>query len=115
MNLVDNAVKYTGVNGQVGVAVWRSSDEVGVTVRDTGPGIPDSLLGQVFDRFFRVDAARSSSAGGSGLGLSICQEIARAHNGRVWAESEPGVGSPFSIALPSSVPSAVTVVSSTSC
>ena len=99
-NLVDNAVKYTEPGGKVRVEAWRNRREAGVTVTDTGPGIPREVLPRVFDRFFRGDGARSMSNEGSGLGLAICQEIVRAHGGRVWAESEPGLGSSFSLALP---------------
>src|SRR3989442_5325245 len=99
-NLVDNAVKYTEPGGKVRVEAWRNRREAGVTVTDTRPGIPREVLPRVFDRFFRGDGARSMSNEGSGLGLAICQEIVRAHGGRVWAESEPGLGSSFSLALP---------------
>jgi heavy metal sensor kinase len=99
-NLVENAVKYTGAGGKVGVEVWRRNGEAGLTVTDTGPGIPEALLERIFDRFVRVDTARSRSTGGSGLGLSITREIVEAHGGRVWAESTPGEGSAFSMGFP---------------
>ncbi|MCW3044525.1 MAG: hypothetical protein JWL57_2683 [Actinobacteria bacterium] len=99
-NLVENAVKYTGGGGKVGVEVWRRNGEAGLTVTDTGPGIPEALLERIFDRFVRVDTARSRSTGGSGLGLSITREIVEAHGGRVWAESTPGEGSAFSMGFP---------------
>jgi heavy metal sensor kinase len=99
-NLVENAVKYTGAGGRVGVEVWRRSGEAGLTVTDTGPGIPEALLERIFDRFVRADTARSRSTGGSGLGLSITREIVEAHGGRVWAESTLGEGSAFSIGFP---------------
>jgi heavy metal sensor kinase len=99
-NLVENAVKYTDAGGSVGVAVWRRNGEVGLTVTDTGQGIPEDLLERVFDRFVRVDPARSRSTGGSGLGLPITREIVEAHGGRVWAQSTPGEGSAFSMAFP---------------
>jgi heavy metal sensor kinase len=99
-NLVENAVKYTGAGGKVGVEVWRRNREAGLTVTDTGPGIPEALLERIFDRFVRVDVARSRSTGGSGLGLSITREIVEAHGGRVWAESTPGEGSAFSMGFP---------------
>ncbi len=99
-NLVDNAVKYTGAGGTVRVRLWRGRDEAGMTVRDTGPGIPPDALPHLFDRFYRADAARSRSPGGSGLGLAICREIVTAHGGRLWAESGPGAGSSFWLAVP---------------
>ncbi len=99
-NVVENAVKYTDRGGEVRVSVWRKGDEAGLTVRDTGPGIPGDMLPRIFDRFVRVDAARSHDAGGSGLGLAICREIVEAHGGAVRVESEPGRGSRFTLSLP---------------
>jgi signal transduction histidine kinase len=102
-NLVENAIEYTPAGGTVTVVIWQRGDETGVTVEDTGPGIPREALEHVFDRFYRADGARQRTSGGSGLGLSICREIAVAHGGRVWVESEPGQGSAFSVALPTAV------------
>jgi len=101
-NLVDNAIKYTGRGGAVRVRLWRHQQDAGLTVSDTGPGIPKEALPRLFDRFYRADAARSRAEGqgGSGLGLAICREIATAHGGRLWAESEPGQGASFSLAMP---------------
>ena len=99
-NLVDNAVKYAGAGAQVRVSTWQRDGETGVTVTDTGPGIPAGAVPQLFDRFFRVDTARSSARQGSGLGLAICSDIVDAHGGRIWVESTEGQGSSFSIALP---------------
>jgi heavy metal sensor kinase len=99
-NLVDNAIKYTGPGGKVRVLMWRDRHEAGVTVSDTGPGIREEALPHLFDRFYRADAARSRAAGGSGLGLAICREIVTAHGGRLWAASELGSGSSFSLAMP---------------
>ena len=99
-NLVENAIEYTPAGGTVTVVTWHAGREIGVTVEDTGPGIPPEALGHVFDRFYRVDGARQRTSGGSGLGLAICREIARAHGGRVWVQSTPGSGSAFSVALP---------------
>jgi signal transduction histidine kinase len=105
-NLVGNAVAYTPPGGTVSVVTWQRGEEVGVTVSDTGPGIPPEALDRVFDRFFRVDGARRRASGGSGLGLAICREIAVAHGGRVWVESDPGAGSAFSVGLPAAVATA---------
>ena len=69
VNLIENAIKYTPPGGTVTVLTWRRGSEVGVTVSDTGPGIPPEALDHVFDRFFRVDGARRRTSGGSGLGL----------------------------------------------
>jgi heavy metal sensor kinase len=97
-NLVDNAVKYGA--GEVEVEVWQHAGRAGVTVRDTGPGIPAENLPHLFDRFYRVDGARSRAQGGTGLGLAICREIVEAHHGSIEATSTPGRGSVFSLALP---------------
>jgi signal transduction histidine kinase len=100
VNLVDNAIKYTGPGGEVRVLLWRDRHEGGITVSDTGPGISEEALPHLFDRFYRADAARSRAAGGSGLGLAICKEIVTAHGGRLWASSKLGEGSSFSLAMP---------------
>jgi signal transduction histidine kinase len=100
MNLVENAVEFTPSAGSVTVSSWRMGAEAGITVADTGAGIPDSDQARVFDRFYRVDPSRSRQTGGSGLGLAICYEIATAHGGRIWVQSEVGSGSRFSIGLP---------------
>jgi heavy metal sensor kinase len=105
-NLVDNAVSYTEPGGAVQVRVWEQPGEVALSVRDTGPGIADSALPLVFDRFFRTDAARARAHGGSGLGLTICKELVEAHGGHIGAESRPGVGSVFTLTLPLGRPAA---------
>jgi heavy metal sensor kinase len=99
-NFIENAIKYARPGGLVLVTAWSRDDEVGVTVADDGPGIPAAARAHIFDRFYRVDGARGREGGGSGLGLAICREIAGAHGGRVWVESEEGRGSAFSLALP---------------
>ncbi len=99
-NLLGNALRYVGTAGQVRVSAWRTEDEAGVTVSDTGPGIDTELLGRIFERFVRADAPRTGSDGGSGLGLAICRAIVEAHGGRIWVESVLGQGSSFSFALP---------------
>jgi len=99
-NLVENAVKYAGADAQVRVSSWQHDGEVGFTVTDTGPGIPAEAIPHLFDRFFRVDASRSSARQGSGLGLAICHDIIEAHGGRIWVEGQEGDGSSFAIALP---------------
>jgi heavy metal sensor kinase len=107
-NLVTNAIKYSDPGGEVRIETWARAGDAGLTVSDTGPGIPAEAQPRVFDRFFRVDAARPRETGGSGLGLAICREIADAHGGRVWVESTEGEGSSFHLSLPgdqSSAPS----------
>jgi len=99
-NLVDNAVKYSSHETAVAMKVWRTADRAGVTVSDTGPGIPLDSLPHVFDRFFRADASRSRIAGGSGLGLAIVKEVVEAHGGEVEVTTDPGRGSSFSFSLP---------------
>jgi heavy metal sensor kinase len=99
-NFIENAVKFGRPGGEVRVSSWGNGDEVGVTVSDDGPGITAEARAHVFDRFYRGDSARGRNGGGSGLGLAICREVAKAHGGRVWVESEEGKGSAFSLALP---------------
>jgi signal transduction histidine kinase len=99
-NFIENAIKFTQAGGEVAVTSWRRNGEVGVTVRDNGPGIPQEARAHVFDRFYRADPARGRDGSGSGLGLAICREIAEAHGGRVWVDSQEGTGSSFSLALP---------------
>ncbi len=101
-NLVDNAIKYGRMNGMVTVGGKKLADgRIEIFVRDDGPGIPPEALDRVFERFYRVDKARSRDQGGTGLGLSIVKHIIHAHNGEVRAESEPGKGATFYCTLPS--------------
>lgn len=100
LNLLDNAIKYTPDKGRVSVASERKDGFVRVQVEDTGVGIPRADLGRVFDRFYRVDKARTRDMGGSGLGLSIAKWIAELHRGRIEVTSEVGKGSRFTVYLP---------------
>jgi len=100
VNLIDNAVKYSGPESAVSVEAFESSDEVLVFVRDQGCGISQDHLPRLFERFYRVDKARSRDLGGTGLGLSIVRHIVQSHHGRVTVESTPGIGSSFCIHLP---------------
>lgn len=100
INLIDNAVKYSGASSQVRIEARRVGREVAILVRDQGCGIEREHLPRLFERFYRVDKARSRRAGGTGLGLSIVKHIVQAHHGRVTVESVPGEGSVFSIYLP---------------
>ena len=99
-NLVENAVKYTPVGGRVEVTADSDETEVVVRVLDTGIGIPEKSLARIFERFYRVDKARSKGTGGTGLGLSIVRHIAENHGGNVTVESIPDEGSTFTVRLP---------------
>ena len=100
-NLVDNAIKYGRAEGTVAVG-GRSDDEakIEIFVRDDGPGIPTEALERVFERFYRVDKARSREQGGTGLGLSIVKHIVQNHGGKVWVKSDLGKGATFFFTLP---------------
>jgi two-component system phosphate regulon sensor histidine kinase PhoR len=100
VNLVDNAVKYSDSGKTVTIESVKTPDEIAVKVVDQGCGIPKDHLNRVFERFYRVDKARSRKVGGTGLGLSIVKHIVNAHGGTVTVESSPGKGSVFSIHLP---------------
>ncbi|HEU4894598.1 MAG TPA: ATP-binding protein [Acidimicrobiia bacterium] len=99
-NLLDNAIRYTPEGGSLTVSVARDSREAVISVTDTGEGIPTRDTERVFERFYRVDSARSRATGGTGLGLSIVKHVAESHGGSVSVESELGVGSTFAIRLP---------------
>ena len=103
VNLIDNAVKYTPSGGAVHVAAARTAHGVRIDVEDTGIGIAQQHLSRIFERFYRVDRARSRESGGTGLGLSIVKNIVEAHGGTVTAESEFNRGSAFHIFLPSPI------------
>jgi len=99
-NLLDNAIQYTLPGGKIVLSAEARGDEVIFTVADTGIGIPQADQPRIFERFYRVDVARSREAGGTGLGLSISKHLIEAHGGRIWVESEVGVGSKFHFAVP---------------
>ena len=100
-NLVDNAIKYGRAQGTVTVGGKTTGDgKLELSVQDDGPGIPAEALDRVFERFYRVDKARSREQGGTGLGLSIVKHIIQNHGGRVWVNSEPGKGATFFFTLP---------------
>jgi two-component system phosphate regulon sensor histidine kinase PhoR len=103
-NLIDNAIKYGRGGGSVTVsAVNAEPGQTELCVHDDGPGIPPEALARVFERFYRVDKARSREQGGTGLGLSIVKHIVQSHGGRVWAKSEVGKGAAFYFTLPQDV------------
>jgi signal transduction histidine kinase len=97
-NLLDNAIKFTDPGGRVSVQAGRDGQQARLLVSDTGVGIPDDRLPHIFERFYQVDPARSST--GSGLGLSISRWIAEAHGGSIGVASGPGRGSTFAVTLP---------------
>jgi two-component system phosphate regulon sensor histidine kinase PhoR len=99
-NLLDNSVQYTPAGGRIEVSAEKKGDEVVFTVTDTGIGIPKADQPRIFERFYRVDVARSREAGGTGLGLSIAKHLIDAHGGRIWVESEVGYGSRFHFSVP---------------
>jgi two-component system phosphate regulon sensor histidine kinase PhoR len=99
VNLLDNAIKYTPSGGKVSVAAYMESGAIRIDVADTGIGIPVKDLPRIFERFYRVDKARSRELGGTGLGLAIVKHIIQGHGTRVWVESDFGKGSRFSFAL----------------
>jgi two-component system phosphate regulon sensor histidine kinase PhoR len=100
VNLVDNAIKYSSEGGTVDVGLTETRDEIVISVRDLGQGIPREHLPRLFERFYRVDKARSRDLGGTGLGLAIVKHIAQIHGGRVSVDSVLGQGSVFRIHLP---------------
>jgi signal transduction histidine kinase len=99
-NLLDNAVRFTPAGGLVTVTASPHNGSVDVAVADTGPGIAAEHLPRLFERFYRVDEARSRNDGGTGIGLAIARSVVEAHGGRIWAESRPGGGSTFTFELP---------------
>jgi signal transduction histidine kinase len=100
-NLLDNAIQYTSEGGEIEVSIARQDGEAVLAVRDTGIGIPSRDRERIFERFYRVDRARSRETGGTGLGLSIVKHVAENHGGSVSVDSELGRGSTFTVRLPS--------------
>jgi two-component system phosphate regulon sensor histidine kinase PhoR len=99
-NLIENALKYGKAGGRIRVGAQLLESEVEFSVKDFGPGIAFEHLERIFERFYRVDKARSRESGGTGLGLAIVKHIVQAHGGRIWAESELGSGATFHFTLP---------------
>jgi two-component system phosphate regulon sensor histidine kinase PhoR len=100
-NLVDNAIKYGRGQGTISIGGQKADgDQIEIFVQDDGPGIPPESLDRVFERFYRVDKARSREQGGTGLGLSIVKHIVQSHGGKVWVKSELGKGATFFFTLP---------------
>ena len=99
-NILNNAIKYSPDGGKITVNMKTTDDQMILSISDQGLGIPKEDLPKIFDRFYRVDKARSRAQGGTGLGLAIAKEIVKQHNGFIWAKSEYGKGSTFTIVLP---------------
>ena len=99
-NILNNAIKYSPDGGKITVTMKTTDDQMILSISDQGLGIPKQDLPRIFDRFYRVDRARSRAQGGTGLGLAIAKEIIKQHNGFIWAKSEYGKGSTFTIVLP---------------
>jgi heavy metal sensor kinase len=112
LNLVDNAIKYTPKGGTIKIRVAQAADAAVIDVTDTGPGIPTELQSRIFDRFYRVDKARSRENGGTGLGLAIAKWAVEVNGGRLTFEPENGTGSCFRITLPqtAAAPAAMTAL-----
>ena len=106
-NILHNGIKYTQSGGELKVSLQEEAGFALLSIQDTGIGIPEKDLPSIFDRFYRVDKARSRDEGGSGLGLSICKHIAEAHKGEIKVESKLGIGTRFKIRIPSTRPEAI--------
>ena len=100
LNLLDNAIKYTPEGGSITVNAAGKEKVAQIDISDTGIGISEKDLPRIFERFYRVDKARSRELGGTGLGLSIVKHIVQAHDGQVWVQSILGQGSTFSFTIP---------------
>jgi signal transduction histidine kinase len=98
-NLLDNADKYSAPEGEVTIDVRANQTEVVLSVRDSGPGIPEEDLDRIFDKFYRADSSDSQSSYGYGLGLYICRSLVKAQGGHIWAENHPAGGGVFSFTL----------------
>ena len=99
-NILNNAIKYSPDGGKITVTMKTTDDQMILSISDQGLGIPKQDLPRIFDRFYRVDRARSRAQGGTGLGLAIAKEIIKQHKGFIWAKSEYGKGSTFTIVIP---------------
>jgi len=100
VNLIDNAIKYSNEAGQIKIYILEHQNEITITIQDNGIGIPEEDIDRVFERFYRVDKARSRELGGTGLGLGIAKHIVLAHNGQIRIESEINKGTKVFVKLP---------------
>ncbi len=103
INLIDNAIKYTEPNGEVNIGTKQDKDNIIFWVEDTGVGISKEHLDRIFERFYRVDKARSRAEGGTGLGLAIVKHIVLGINGKIEVKSEPKKGTKFIVKIPLSI------------
>jgi signal transduction histidine kinase len=103
-NILDNALRYTPEGGRISLSAAGVDGEVEIRIKDTGPGVAADELDSVFERFYRTEGSRSREDGGSGLGFAIARSIVEKHNGRIWAESQPGAGLTVIIRLPAHKP-----------
>jgi two-component system sensor histidine kinase ResE len=100
INLIDNALRYTEKGGKITIEAISSSDGVVVCIKDEGPGIPEEELPFIWERFHKVDKARTRDSSGTGLGLSIVKGIVEAHGGKVWAKNAGEKGAVFCFTIP---------------
>ena len=100
LNLLSNAIKYTGENGKVSIKQYIKSEKVFIEVKDNGIGIPEEDIERIFERFYRVDKARSRDIGGTGLGLAITKHMVKSLGGNITVESILGIGSDFIVTIP---------------
>jgi len=105
VNLIDNAIKYTHEDGKVEISLTKERNFAKFIIKDTGIGIPENEIPYIFDRFYRVEKARSRETGGSGLGLAIAKWIVEAHKGKIEVRSKVSEGSLFAISFPIDTPS----------
>jgi signal transduction histidine kinase len=103
-NLVDNALRFTPAGGSIVLRAERADDLCQVSVEDSGPGVPEAHRPFVFERFYRVDPARSRDGGGTGIGLTIARSVVEAHGGRIWVDAAPDGGAAFRFTLPFATP-----------
>jgi len=100
LNLLENAIRYTSGGGNISASIVREGKTAVIAIKDSGIGISKEHIPHIFERFYRVDKARSRAEGGAGLGLAICKHIVQVHNGKIEVESQVDKGSTFSISLP---------------
>lgn len=96
-NVLSNAIKYSPEKAEIKIRLWENGEHINVSISDTGIGIPEKNISRIFERFYRVDKARSREMGGTGLGLAIAKEIMEIHGGRIWAKSEQGKGTTITL------------------